>query len=156
MRCRSLVLCVSLVLGVPPLAAADEVIRIGSKNFNESYVLAEIAAQLLTSEGYRVERQFGLGGTLICYEALKNGEIDLYVEYTGTLSQAILKMSGNPDRDVLNQALAAEGLKLLDELGFNNTYAIAVQAQQAQAYGLQTIGDLKRAPELGLVFSHEF
>lgn len=156
MSARVLVFCLHLLLTAAPVAAAEEVIRIGSKNFNESYILAEIAAQLLSSEGFRVERQFGLGGTLICYEALKNGEIDLYVEYTGTLSQAILKMSGNPGRDALNQALGSERLKLLDELGFNNTYAIAVQAEQAQAYGLQTIGDLQRAPDLELVFSHEF
>ena len=56
---------------------ADSQVRIGSKNFNESYLLSEIAAQLLEANGYEVERKFGLGGTLICYAALRKGEIDL-------------------------------------------------------------------------------
>ncbi len=61
-----------------PLGA--DVVRVASKNFNESYILSEIASQLLESRGYTVERRFGLGGTLICFEALSNGEIDVYVE----------------------------------------------------------------------------
>ena len=61
-------------------------ITVGTKNFNESYLLGEIMAQLLEVEGFEVKRKFGLGGTLVCYEALQNGEIDVYVEYTGTLS----------------------------------------------------------------------
>ena len=72
---------------------------VGSKNFGESYLLAEIAAQVLEAKGFDVKRQLGLGGTLICYEALKNGEIDLYPEYTGTLSQAVLKLPGKANRD---------------------------------------------------------
>ena len=71
-------------------AADAPSIRVASKNFNESYLLGEIAAQVLEEAGFDVERRFGLGGTLICFEALVNDEIDLYVEYTGTLSQAIL------------------------------------------------------------------
>jgi len=137
------------------LQAAD-VIRVGSKNFNESYLLSEIAAQLLEARGYEVERKFGLGGTLICYEALKKGEIDLYVEYTGTLSQAILSLPGNPGRDLLNEQLADQGLELLEEFGFNNTYAIVVRDEVARAHGLERIGDLADAPDLEMVFSHEF
>jgi len=143
------------VLSMSCLAVAEP-IRVGSKNFNESYVLAEIAAQLLESKGLEVERRFGLGGTLICYEALRAGEIDLYVEYTGTLSQAILKLPGNPQRAELNKHLAPEGLVLLEEIGFNNTFAIAVRANVAQQYALKSIGDLRKVPELELVFSHEF
>ena len=133
-----------------------DVIRVGSKNFNENYLLSEIAAQLLEAEGYTVERKFGLGGTLICYQALKNGEIDLYMEYTGTLSQAILDLPGNPGRDILNEHLAKLDLALLDEIGFNNTYAIAVRDDVAEARGLQSIGDLAGVTDLEMVFSHEF
>ena len=75
-----------LLLLAAPLYPLADVIRVGSKNFNESYVLGEIAAQMLEAQGFEVERKLGLGGTLICYEALRNGEIDLYVEYTGTLT----------------------------------------------------------------------
>src|SRR5262245_29518934 len=65
---------------------------VGSKNFAESYVLGEIMAELLEDRGYRVERRFGLGGTLIGFEALRIGGIDVYVEYSGTLERAILKL----------------------------------------------------------------
>jgi osmoprotectant transport system permease protein len=135
-------------------ASAAEPIRIGSKNFPESALLAEIAAQLLEANGFQVERMFGLGGTLICYEALTNGEIDLYPEYTGTLTQSILNIAD--DRDVLDARLRERGLRLLDNIGFNNSYGITVRASDAERLGLQTIGDLSRQPELNIVVSHEF
>ena len=81
---------VLLTLSAAATTAAEPIV-VASKNFNESYILGEVAAQLLESGGFEVERRMGLGGTLICYEALVAGEIDVYVEYTGTLSQAILK-----------------------------------------------------------------
>ena len=137
-----------------PLSA--DVIRVASKNFNESYILSEVASQLLESHGYTVERRFGLGGTLICYEALSNGEIDLYVEYTGTLSQAILKLDHKATREEINSRIESRGLRLLQPFGFNNTYAMVVKRQQAAALGLSTISDLRRHPELEVVVSHEF
>lgn len=146
----------ALLLCVASLAAAQEPIRVGSKNFNESYVLSEIVAQLLEARGFDVERRFGLGGTLICYQALRNGEIDIYVEYTGTLSQAILDMPGNPPRARLNERLAVEELLLLPEFGFNNTYAIALKDSVAAARNLRSIGDLAGVADLKMVFSHEF
>ena len=150
-------LCIALLLSaVPNSAMAESPIRIGSKNFNENYLLAEMIAQLIEARGLSVERRFGLGGTLICYEALKNDEIDLYVEYTGTLSQAILKLADNPSRTIINQHLEAEGLQLLAEIGFNNTYAIAVRESVAQQFDLVSIGDLARVTNLPMVFSHEF
>jgi len=135
---------------------ADSQVRIGSKNFNESYLLSEIAAQLLEANGYEVERKFGLGGTLICYAALRKGEIDLYIEYTGTLGQAILNLPGKPHFEQLNAALSPLALQLLPPLGFNNTYAVAVREQDAQRFGLDTIEDLARVQGLRMVFSHEF
>ena len=131
-------------------------IRVASKNFTESYVLAEIAAQVLESAGFAVERRFGLGGTLICYQALVNDEIDLYIEYTGTLSQAILELPIDTSRTDLNLALMSQGLELLPTLGFNNTYAMAVRRGVAERLKLKTIGDLQGHPELNVVVSHEF
>jgi osmoprotectant transport system permease protein len=136
-------------------AAAEQMVTVGSKNFGESYLLAEIVAQVLEAQGFRVNRKLGLGGTLICYEALKNAEIDLYPEYTGTLSQAVLNLPGNPDRSQINRVLADQGLELLAEYGFNNTYAIVVRDEQAQQLGLQRIGDLQEH-NLTAAFSHEF
>ncbi len=144
------------LLLIPLTGFAADPIRVGSKNFNESYLLSEVVAQLLETNGYEVERKFGLGGTLICYEALKKGEIDVYVEYTGTLSQAILDLPGNPGRETLNRELGALGLKLLAEFGFNNTYAIAVRQEVAETRALETIGDLAGQADLPFVFSHEF
>ena len=137
-------------------SAAAEPVRIGSKNSNESYLLAEMAAQLLESEGFEVQRRFGLGGTLIAFDALVAGGIDLYMEYTGTLSQAILKLPHNANRQDINRLLAAKGLRLLPPLGFNNTYAIAVRRRHAEALGLRSIGDLANHPHLKVAFSHEF
>ena len=131
-------------------------VRVASKNFAENYLLAEVIAQLLERKGVRVERAFGLGGTLICYQALLNNEIDLYVEYTGTLSQAILQTPEVTEREALNALIVERGLQLLPELGFNNTYAIAVRKEQANTLGLVNIGDLAAHPQLKLVFSHEF
>jgi osmoprotectant transport system permease protein len=138
------------------LGQAAEPVRVGSKNFSESYLLAEILARLLEDRGFPVERRFGLGGTLICYEALVNDEIDVYVEYTGTLSQAIL---GRPDvvgLEALNGLVAGRGVELLGALGFDNTYAIAARRELADSLGLSSIGDIARHPELKIAVSHEF
>ena len=71
--------------------SADRPIRIGSKNFSEQVLLGEIAAQGLEARGIRVDRRLNLGGTFICHQALKAGELDLYPEYTGTAVTAILE-----------------------------------------------------------------
>src|SRR6476661_7631566 len=65
-------------------------VRIGSKNFSEQIVLAEIVAQALEGKGLRVDRKFNLGGTFVCHKALLAGDLDLYPEYTGTAFTAIL------------------------------------------------------------------
>ena len=145
---------VALWLFATCLSVAAEPIRIGSKNFPESDLLAEIAAQLLEANGYEVERMFGLGGTLICYEALTSGEIDLYPEYTGTLTQSILNI--RDDRATLDARLREEGLRLLSNIGFNNSYGITLRKSHAAELGLEKIGDLAQYPGLKVVVSHEF
>jgi osmoprotectant transport system permease protein len=149
---------VLLVLLAPASAAAASAgpVVVGSKNFNEGYLLAEMAAQLLEEAGFPVVRRFGLGGTLICFTALKAGEIDLYVEYTGTLSQAILGVPLDTSLDDLRQSVEPDGLLLLSPLGFDNTYALTMQRSRAAALGIRSIGDLRSAPPLRVVLSHEF
>ena len=142
-------------LATASIAAPADPIRIASKNFGESYLLSEITAQLLEARGFEVRRQFGLGGTLICYAALRADEIDLYVEYTGTIAQAILKSSEVLDLGQLREQLPPE-LELLSPLGFNNTYAMAMRASQAQQLGVASISDLAANPDLNIVVSHEF
>ena len=137
------------------LAAASETIRVGSKAFTESHILAELAAQLLESEGYKVERKLGLGGTLIAFEALSSDNIDFYPEYSGTLSQTILKQPG-ASVEQLNTALQQQGLRLVSHFGFNNSYAIAVSGDIARKYKLTKISDLEQHPDLRLGVSLEF
>ena len=134
--------------------AAAEPIVVASKNFSESYVLGEIVAQLLAREGFAVERKLGLGGSKICYDALVVGDIDVYVEYTGTIAQAI-KNVPEADEAALTAALAADGVRMLPTFGFNNTYALAVSADAASARDLRRISDLVQHRDLRMALSHE-
>lgn len=147
------VLCSCLFLTAA--VAQERPIVIGSKNFTEGYLLAEIMAQALEADGLTVERRFGFGGTKICYEALRVGEIDLYPEYTGTLSQVIFTdIAGNDS--ALAAALVDNGLRILPSFGFNNTYALAMNERQAAALGISRISDLAQHDRLRAGFSHEF
>jgi osmoprotectant transport system permease protein len=138
-------------------AAADGVIRVGSKSFTESYILAEIAAQVIEQTGEaRVERRLGLGGTGITHRAIVSGAIDLYPEYTGTLSHIILKEPALGTAEAIRARLAASGLTISEPLGFNNTYALAVRADTAERLGLGSIGDLARHGQLAAAFSSGF
>ena len=118
-------------------------------------MLSEIAAQLLEARGFTVRRQLGLGGTLICYGALVNDQIDVYIEYTGTITQAILKSPESLDLAEI-RAQIPQDLELLLPLGFNNTYAMTMRAKQADSLGLSTVSDLVAQPNLNVVVSHEF
>jgi osmoprotectant transport system permease protein len=139
-----------------PGVGRDKVV-IGSKKFNESYILAEIMAQLFEDGGVVVDRRFGLGGTLVCFEALTNDEIDIYPEYTGTLEQAILKSSRRRGyAELASELVRRHGLELLGSFGFNNTYAIALERPKAERLGLEKISDLASASGLHYAFSHEF
>src|SRR5580765_5660485 len=139
------------------LAAPDGVIRVGSKSFTESYLLAEVAAQIIEAAGEaRAERNVGLGGTGVAYRALTSGAIDLYPEYTGTLGRVILKDPSLATADAIRARLEAEGLTMSASIGFANTYALAVRGAQAERLGLRTIGDLAPHPDLSAAFSSGF
>lgn len=131
-------------------------VRVGAKHFNEGYILSEILSQLLENEGYMVDRKFNLGGTLVCYEALINGEIDLYPEYTGTISEAILKEKSKLSYDQLKNKLNTRQLDISGEYGFSNTYAFAVRDITAEKNNLNDISDLKLFPGLKFGLSYEF
>ncbi len=148
-----------MIAGVVALVAlaALPVVRVGSKSFTESYLLAEIAARVIETAGEAtVERKVGLGGTGVTYRALEHGDIDLYPEYTGTIASAVLKDPGLKTVDDLRGPLAARGLVLGEPLGFANTYALAVRRDRARGLGLETISDLRRHPELTAAFSSGF
>jgi osmoprotectant transport system permease protein len=138
-------------------AAPDGVIRVGSKSFTESYILAEVAAQIIEQVGEaRAERRVGLGGTGLTYRALESGAIDLYPEYTGTLARVLLKDALLETPEAIRARLLPGGLTVSASLGFANTYALAVRADAAERLKLRTIGDLVRHPELRAAFSSGF
>lgn len=136
--------------------AGAETIVAGSKNFTESYLLAEIAAQLLEHNGITVDRRLGLNGTRIAFTALENGAIDFYPEYSGTIAEVILAEPGLEQMDAIEAEVARRGFELLPPLGFNNTYAIAVTREAAERRGLRQISDLRGVEGLRFALSHEF
>lgn len=141
-----------------------KVIRIGSKNFTEQFILAEMMAQMIEHKTpFDVERKFNLGGTMLCHGALVAGEIDLYAEYTGTALTAVLTVQERlTDPERVYELVSREydrlfGLRWLDPFGFNNTYALAVRRQDAERYGWEAISDLReRAPSLTAGITSEF
>ncbi|HWV34331.1 MAG TPA: glycine betaine ABC transporter substrate-binding protein [Thermomicrobiales bacterium] len=141
-------------------------IGVGSKDFTESILLGEIIAQILENAEFKVNRQLNLGGTVVAHEALANGDIDTYVEYTGTGLLAILgedlpetldpEASASPESgatpltgmDPVYDIVAREypeqfGIEWLEPWGFNNTYVMAVRGDTAQEFGLESLSDLE-------------
>jgi osmoprotectant transport system substrate-binding protein len=123
-------------------------ITIGSKFFTEQVVLAELLAQHIEARtGIPVNRKTNLGGTLLVHKALLSGDLDLYVEYTGTALTTVLneKPQGTP-ADVYNRVkkLYAErfGLEVLEPLGFENTFAMVIRGDDARNLHVQTLSDL--------------
>jgi osmoprotectant transport system substrate-binding protein len=122
-------------------------ITVGSKNFTEQVVLGEIIAQHLEHRlGHPVARRLNLGGTLLSYGALVNGEISLYPEYTGTMEAEILKEQAAPDpamvfeRSRLEMARTAQ-MEVLNPLGIDNTFVMVVRTADARKYNLHTLSD---------------
>lgn len=129
--------------------AAAEPIKVGSKNFTEQYILAEMYAALLEKAGFQVERKINLGGTLIAHQALTTGQIDLYPEYTGTALSAVVKgtMSTDPDKvynEVKDFYAKNYNLTWLKPTGINNGYVIVVRKETADANNLKSLSDLAK------------
>ena len=137
-------------------AAAAQPLRVGSKAFPESVILAEAAGFLATAAGTPVDDRRALGGSRLCWDALLAGALDVYPEYTGTLRQEIL--SGEPvaDLDGLRTALGARGIGVIGPLGFENRYALAMRATVAARLRIHAISDLAGHPALTIGVSNEF
>jgi osmoprotectant transport system substrate-binding protein len=141
----------------------ENTLVIGSKNFTEQEILAELLAQHIERQtGLRVERRFYLWGTYICHQAVLAGRIDLYPEYTGTALTAILKLPVESDPGAVYERVRAEyaqrfGLVATAPLGFNNTFAIVIRGEDARRFHLRTISEAARyAPEWRPGFGYEF
>ena len=135
--------------------AADDTLRIGSKRFTESYIVAQLLAQTAAAQA-RTEVLGGLGNTAIVYAALRSGRIDLYPEYVGTIDLEILKNPQPTSLEAMRRQLAPLGLGIAIPLGFNDGYAIAMRADVARRLGIRRLGDLAQHPALRLGLSNEF
>ncbi|HXM82334.1 MAG TPA: glycine betaine ABC transporter substrate-binding protein [Burkholderiales bacterium] len=130
---------------------AQEPIRVGSKRFTESYILGEILAQ--AAQG---RHKAGLGNTAILVAALSNDAIDVYPEYTGTITNEILRSEEKLELGEINRRLAALGLAASVPLGFSNSYALGMRRDSAERLELRAISDLAAHGELRFGLSHEF
>lgn len=155
--CLTLILLATCCCAQP--APAENVvpeIRLGSKKFTEAVVLGEALTLLARDANFKAHHLRELGGTRILWNALRRGDLDAYVEYSGTLHEEIFAGRALETPEALRQALAEEGVRMSAPLGFNNTYALGVTQATATAYGLRRISDLRAHPKLRLGFTNEF
>lgn len=142
----------SVALGAAVACAGPGAVTVGSKDFVEQDVLAELISQELEARGIEVERRFHFGGTDITHEALKSGSIDLYVEYSGTALVAVLDRAPIHDADSVYMVVEEEYLDRWDlvlgpPLGFENTFALVVRRADSDSLGLSTISDLAKVDQ---------
>lgn len=131
-------------------------IKIGSKKFTENIILGELALQLAKSENKNAEHLREIGGTRVLWNALLNGDIHIYPDYTGTIKEEILANEKIKDSTHLKNILNKYGIKISEPLGFNNTYAVGMKKERAEELGINKISDLKKYPDLSFGFSNEF
>ncbi len=157
--------CITAILGLfwGCRSSGKTHLVIGSKNFTEQIVLAELVAQHIEERtGIPVERKLNLGGTLVCHKALLAGNLDLYVEYTGTALTAVLGEASAKDPAAVYAQVQAEyakrfELELTETLGFNNTFAMVVRGEDARAGNLRSISDMvSRAKNWRVGVGYEF
>jgi osmoprotectant transport system permease protein len=147
----ALLIAVWIGLLLPCAAPADEVLRVGSKRFTESYILGEILTQT-AAKAARTEHRQGLGNTAIVLSALRTGAIDVYPEYLGTIDLEILKNPTPTSLEAMRAALRPLGLGVAVPLGFSNGYALATRGDA----GIRTLSELAQRPAFRLGLSHEF
>jgi osmoprotectant transport system permease protein len=145
---------------VPSLARGPSSYIVGAKTFAEQYVLSALIAQRLRAAGLSATTREGLGSNVI-YEALVNGDIDVYVDYTGTLwANQFHHSEIKPRQELLSElktALAQQKVTLLGELGFENAYALVMPKKRAEALGIRSIADLaSHAPAMSMAADYEF
>jgi osmoprotectant transport system substrate-binding protein len=128
-------------------APGDTTIVVASKDFTEQFIIGEMYAMILENAGYQVERKINLGGTPVVQEALINGEVDVYPEYTGTGLLTVLKLPVDTDAAAVYEAVKAgyeEQFQLtwLDPAPMNNTQALAMTEARATELGIVTLTDM--------------
>jgi len=132
----------------PLFAGGSRAYLIGAKNFSEQFILAELISQRLADQGVAAQRKEGLGSAVV-FRALAASDIDVYVDYSGTLWTNVLSRNDAPESTAMLRELTTElaqrfGVVLLGPLGFENAYALAMRRERAAALGISTIADLAR------------
>ncbi|MGN0658524.1 MAG: glycine betaine ABC transporter substrate-binding protein [Emergencia sp.] len=141
----------------------EKTLTIGSKDFTEQVVLCNLYADYIEDKtDISVVRKSNLGGSQVCFEAMRKGEIDMYVDYTGTVYMNILNHDVETDMNKVYEQCSSEmsekyGITVLEQARFNNTYTLAVYPETAEKYGLKSIADLKKCDsQLGIATTLEF
>ena len=159
------VLALAIVAALVSLAGAKDIV-LGGKDFTEQSILCEMMAILIEENtDLAVTRRPFLGGTMVCFNALRGGNLDAYAEYTGTglvniLNEEVVNDPGQVYQTVKTRFDATYDLVWLEPFGFNNTYALAMRRNQADELGIRTISDLaaylRDGGSLTAGFTHEF
>src|SRR4029077_3011568 len=144
---------VLLIAGLAPLPQRAAQLRLGEKKFTESVILGEMMRLLAEDAGLEAAHYREFGGTRIVFDALAAGEIDLYPEYTGTITAEILAGQNVTDEKTMRDLLRQKGIGVSKSLGFSNTYALALTRKRAAELGISRISDLKRLPELHIALT---
>jgi len=145
---RRLFVLIIVVAFATSCRAPKPQIVVGSKFFTEQVVLAELLAQHIEARtGIHVERKTNLGGTLLVHKAMQAGQVDLYVEYTGTALNAVLNESPTGDSSAVYQRVKQLygqrfNFEVTEPLGFENTFAMIIRNEDAQQLHLQHMSDL--------------
>jgi osmoprotectant transport system permease protein len=147
---------VLILLHATSLIATAHPVRIGSKADTETTILAEIAAHLVREAGQPVEMKTRLGGTRFVWDALLADSLDVYPEYTGTLTEQIFAGRGIRGEEALRAELTKLGLGITKPLGFANNYALGMKRSRAQELSIRKISDLRAHPDLRIGLSNEF
>lgn len=138
-----------VVSGLSSMNRSDKVIKIGSKDFTEQLILANMFSDLIEEKtDITVERKINLGGTQVCFSALNSGSIDMYFDYSGTAYGDTLNYPPSTDMEAVYNTVKKDfkeqyNIDVLKQMGFNNTYVVAVKEETANKYNLKSISDLK-------------
>lgn len=159
-------LTLTLILAIascnPNLSGGGDIV-VGSKNFTEQNILGELLAQQIeATTGVKVDRRLHLGGTFVCHKALIAGQIDAYIEYTGTAFSAVLEQKTIGDPKAVYQQVKQDyakqfNLEVTEPLGFENTYAMIMRGEDARRFNLQTISQAAQyTPQWRVGIGYEF
>jgi osmoprotectant transport system permease protein len=155
-RSLGVLLAAACLLAAAPAFADGPTVKVGSKSYTESVILGELTAHVLRGAGAAPIHRAELGGTQVLWKALRAGEIDVYTEYTGTITQEILPGARLRDDEAIRKALARFHVRMSRRLGFNDTYAMGMKEELAERLNIKSISDLKSHPDLTFGVSDEF